>query len=77
VTADPQNFGLAFTVWAIVVAITGGLIVYELIRMRGALSSMAERLDKYILGMEHRVTHVESHLESKSRGFRRAAPRVE
>jgi hypothetical protein len=60
--ANPDNFSTAFTVWAAVVGIIGALVVYELARMRSELKLMGAQLNTYIVGMERRITSIETHL---------------
>ena len=67
---DPSNFSYAFGVWAAVVGIIGASIVWELTRLRGDLKELAENLNQYVLHMERRVTHIESHMELTHENFR-------
>jgi cell division protein ZapA (FtsZ GTPase activity inhibitor) len=62
----------AFTVWAAVVGMIGLAIVYELAKLRAELKEMAEKMNDYIVVMERRMTHVESHLERNDSAFRPA-----
>lgn len=57
---DPSHLVTAFTVWAAVVALVGGSIVWELSRLRGELKEMASRLNAIVIEFEHRLTAVES-----------------
>jgi len=59
---EPANLGQAFGVWAAVVGLVGACVVYELARVRGELKEMSEQLNTYIVGMERRVTAIETYL---------------
>lgn len=59
---NPANLSTAFTVWAAIVGIIGALVVYELARMRAEIKMMGSQLNTYIVGMERRVTAIETHL---------------
>lgn len=55
-----NSLSAAFTVWAAVVALVGGGIVFELSRLRSELKEMAGRLNEIVVEFEHRLTAVES-----------------
>ena len=56
---EPNNMAIAFTVWAAVVALIGGGIVWELSRLRDQVSDVADKLAKMAVDFEHRLTAVE------------------
>lgn len=60
---------VAFAVWAAVVVLVGGAIVWELSRLRGDVKAMSDALNDHILHTERRVTHIETHLNSKDSNF--------
>lgn len=59
----------AFTIWAAIVGLIGVAIVWELTRLRNDLHELTDNLNKYILSMERRVTHIESHMAIKHEDF--------
>lgn len=61
---------LAFTVWAAVVGMIGIAIVWELTRLRADLKELTVKLNDYAVDMEHRVTHLESHMSTFNPNFR-------
>lgn len=58
----PHDLGIAFTVWAAVVALVGGGIVYELARLRAQLSEVSNKMHQLTVHFEHRLTRVEAKL---------------
>jgi hypothetical protein len=60
----------AFSVWAGIVGLIGIAIVWELTRLRNDLRELTGNLNKYILSMERRVTHIESHMAIKHEDFK-------
>lgn len=58
---DSPSIDVAFAVWAAVVGLVGAAIVYELVRLRAELASINRQLNDYIVGMERRVTALETH----------------
>lgn len=56
----PHDFGVAFTVWAAVVALVGGAIVYELARLRVQFTELSTQMNKLTVHFEHRLTRVET-----------------
>jgi hypothetical protein len=69
---EPATLSIAFAVWAAVVGMIGVAIVWELSRLRAELKAMTVQLNSYIIGMERRVTHIESHMQILSDAFRPA-----
>ena len=65
---DPSVVSQAFTVWAAIVGLVGAAIVYELARLRGELKQMSAQMNVYIVGMERRVSSIETHLRLRE-GF--------
>lgn len=65
---------VAFGVWAAVVGMIGIAIVWELSRLRGELKEMSGKLNHYIVHMERRVTHIETHMGIKHDDFKPAVP---
>lgn len=59
----------AFTIWAAIVGLIGIAIVWELTRLRSDLHELTDNINKYILSMERRVTHIESHMAIKHDDF--------
>lgn len=57
---DPHDLSVAFTVWAAVVALVGGAIVYELARLRGQFSDLSKQMNRLTIHFEHRLTRVET-----------------
>jgi hypothetical protein len=57
---EPTSLSHAFGIWAAVVALVGGGIVFELSRLRTELKGMADRLNEIVIEFEHRLTAVES-----------------
>lgn len=64
---------VAFGVWAAVVGMIGVAIVWELSRLRNELKDMSGKLNHYIVSMERRVTHIETHMVIKHDDFKPAA----
>jgi CRP-like cAMP-binding protein len=58
----------AFAVWAAVVGMIGGAIVWELARLRNEVRSMAQLLQRHQLHTEARLTAGETHLSMRD-GF--------
>lgn len=69
---DSPELSTAFAVWASVVLLVGGAIVWELSRLRNDVRAMSSALNNHILHTERRVTHIEGHLTSKDSNFRPA-----
>lgn len=61
---DP-TLGTAFSVWAAVVALIGGAIVWEIARLRGDVKTLTSALNLHMLQTEHRLTAIESHLTNR------------
>jgi hypothetical protein len=57
---EPLSLTVAFSIWAAVVAMVGGGIVFELSRLRMDVRQIAERLNSLALDHEHRLTAIES-----------------
>ena len=70
---DITTLPTAFSVWAAVVGLIGVAIVWELTRMRRDLHELTDNLNKYIISMERRVTHIESHMAIKHDDFKPVA----
>ena len=66
---DPNNLAVAFSVWAAIVAMVGGALVFELSRIRNEMRDMSELLREHMLKTEARLTAVETHLMYRD-GFR-------
>jgi hypothetical protein len=62
----------AFAVWAAVVGMIGIAIVWELARLRAELKDMTSKLNDYVVVMERRVTHIESHMQIMNVNFKPA-----
>jgi hypothetical protein len=60
----------AFAIWAAVVGMIGAAIVWQLSRLRLEVNAMTVKLNDYILSMERRVTHIETHMGIKHDDFR-------
>lgn len=71
---NPIDLPAAFSVWAAIVGLIGAMIVWELTRLRGDLRELSDNLNKYVLNMERRVTHIESHMSIKHDDFRPVQP---
>ena len=61
---------VAFSIWAGIVGLIGVAIIWELTRLRNDLHELADNLNKYVLSMERRVTHIESHMSIKHEDFK-------
>lgn len=57
---EPNNLAAAFGIWAAVVGLVGGGIVYELSRLRKQMDVLAQRLSELTVRFEHRLTRVET-----------------
>lgn len=60
---DPHDLSTAFSVWAAVVLLVGGAIVFELTRIRNEMRELRAYLNTYVVDMEKRVTSLETHME--------------
>lgn len=67
---DPTSLSIAFTIWAAVVGLIGATIAWELISLRRDVKTLGARLEQLALNHEHRLTHVETHIETKDETFR-------
>ena len=65
---DPTNLTIAFTVWAAVVAIVGGAIVWELAKLRGDVQFLRNIVTHIQIEIQGRITAIETHLQMKD-GF--------
>lgn len=65
---EPHNLDTAFTIWAAVVALIGGAIVWEIARLRGDVKALTLMLNEHMLHTEHRITTIETHLSMRD-GF--------
>ena len=57
---DLDYLSIAFTVWAAVVALVGGAIVYELSRLRVKMEELGDRMGALTIHFERRLTRVET-----------------
>lgn len=67
---DPDQLSTAFAVWAAVVAMVGAAMVYQLAQLRAEVKDLRTDLHAYVLQMERRVTHIETHMGMKHEDFR-------
>lgn len=65
---DSIHITTSFAVWSAIVGMIGIAIVWELSRLRADAKEVAMRLNKYIITMERRMTHIEAHLQMKLGG---------
>lgn len=56
---EPTNLVNAFSVWAAVVALIGGAIVFELARLRAQFAQLSKDMNRLTVHFEHRLTKVE------------------
>lgn len=66
---DPQNFTVAFSVWAAVVALVGAATVWQLSQLRKEVKDLRADLNVHILNIERRITHIETYMGLKSQDF--------
>ena len=57
---EPHDLSVAFTIWAAVVALVGGGIVWELSRLRNQMMNLTDKLAELTVNFEHRLTRVET-----------------